>query len=789
MLEAETHRNKEVIWLLGGLTPDHWTISNYRKEQADDIKFVTKKFRKFLKDSGYIKLKTVAIDGSKVKAYTNRDMLTVEKIDAKLEAIDKKIEDYLSKIAQSDRRDEVIDELESSDQPGEISKYLDKIVQLQKQVEQLQKHKETLEKEGRKYISPADPEARLMKSRDGKIPAYNVQIAVDAENKMIADSEVVTDETDLKMLPVMIESIKEELGEVPEEAIGDRGYNNPDLIEVMEKKKSAEGEGIKIYTSQEKTIRDKEEIKFNYDEEKDEYECSEGKRLVLSARNKKRRNSIANVYQGIECEGCSLREKCTRSKKGRILHRYINQKWRDEYKAKMQSKLGKEKTAVRKTIVEHPFGTIKYLIINYLKNRLKDNPPVAIAHAVCFPDDFDSSDHTAKQHSDITIAGESVDYLYIAVTNILRDHKKPDYKIDSLMFKYLMNYLLPIFEYGTSIADKIGQEKRKVFSLTEQQCEFLIFISEHKKALVKGCAGSGKTVMAVKKAKLLASQGKDVLLLCYNVMLSENLALETKDYPNIITKTYHNFCGEELDNAGLETRPAETKQDFFQREMPEKFMELLESHPIKFDAVIVDEGQDFKEDYWITISELVKDDGYFYVFYDPDQNIFGSELKFPDLGEPFILNKNCRNTKKIFTELKQLASMELRISDEAPEGSEIIKFELHSNSEVRNKLSQIVHDLISNQNLKENQIAILGTHKLAHTSIGENCQVGKFTIVENGMADTNKIPYYTCMKYKGLEADVIIILDYHDGRWHNPATRYTAISRAKHLLYILAYNN
>jgi transposase len=65
-LEVETQRNKEVIWLLGGLSPDHWTISNYRKEQADDIKFVTKKFREFLKDNGYIKLKTVAIDGSKV---------------------------------------------------------------------------------------------------------------------------------------------------------------------------------------------------------------------------------------------------------------------------------------------------------------------------------------------------------------------------------------------------------------------------------------------------------------------------------------------------------------------------------------------------------------------------------------------------------------------------------------------------------------------------------------------------------------------------------------------------
>ena len=202
----------------------------------------------------------------------------------------------------------------------------------------------------------------LMKSRDGKIPAYNVQISVDAENKMIADSEVVTEATDLKMMPKMIESIKEELGEVPEEAIGDRGYDNPDLIEAVEKKESAGGGGIKIFTSQAKTIRDKEEIKFKYDEQKDEYECSEGKRLVLVARNKKRRNSLANLYQGIECEGCPIREKCTSSKKGRILHRYVNQRWRDEYKTKMQSKSGKEKTAIRKTIVEHPFGTIKYLM-------------------------------------------------------------------------------------------------------------------------------------------------------------------------------------------------------------------------------------------------------------------------------------------------------------------------------------------------------------------------------------------------------------------------------------------
>ena len=357
-LEVETHRNKEVIWLLGGLTPDHWTISNYRKEKGDDIKYVTKKFREFLKNSGYIKLRTVAIDGSKVKANTNRDMLTIEKIEIKLEGIEKKTEEYLNKILENDRRDEVLDEIESEGIESVNKKYFDKIVEMQKELEKLKEQKVILERENRNYISASDTDARLMKSREGKIPGYNVQIAVDEENKMIADSEVVTDETDLGLLPVMVESIKEELGKTPEEIIADRGYNNPDKIESIERAE----EGINIYTSQATTSRDKEEIKFKYDTEKDEYECIEGKPLVLVQRNKPKNKSLVNVYQGIECQGCAIRSQCTRSKKGRILNRYINQQWRDEYKTRMLSKIGKAKTAIRKAIVEHPFGTIKYLM-------------------------------------------------------------------------------------------------------------------------------------------------------------------------------------------------------------------------------------------------------------------------------------------------------------------------------------------------------------------------------------------------------------------------------------------
>jgi len=351
-LETETHRNKEVIWLLGGLAPDHWTIANYRKENGEDIKYITKKFREFLRHNEYIKLKTVAIDGTKIKANTNREILTMAIIEKKLERIDIEVKEYVDKIAENDNKDDIRDELGTEDQ----IKYLNKIVELKKQIEELENQKEVLQKEGVRYSGSTDMDARLMLSRDGFIPAYNVQIAVDKENKMIVDSEVVQEVNDLSMLPKMIESIKEELGVVPEEIITDKGYSNPELIEEAEKTE----QGIDIYIPVPDNT--KTEIKFTYNEEKDEYECSAGKVLVLISKNKKKNKSRANVYRGIECAECPLRDQCTKSKQGRTVYRYHNQQWRDAYKAKMSTKESKEKLSLRRTLVEHPFGILKYLM-------------------------------------------------------------------------------------------------------------------------------------------------------------------------------------------------------------------------------------------------------------------------------------------------------------------------------------------------------------------------------------------------------------------------------------------
>lgn len=353
-LESETKRNIEVKWLLGDLQPDHWVISNYRKENGYSIKQLTKSFRKFLRSTGYIEGKTVAIDGTKIKAYASKDMLTVKKIEKRLENLNKNIEEYLLKLQSNDTLESLEEELVTEYIGADINKILlDKYIASQAKIEKLEEAKRFLEENNRSSMSLSDKEARLMKSRDGFIPAYNIQSGVDSKHNMIADTEVTDEENDLNQLEPMVNSIEEEIGMKPEEVLADKGYYKPTKIEELEL-----DEEIKCYVA----IPDekKEVSEFKYNKEKDEYICSEGKPLVLKQKNKERKNGYSDMYQGLECDGCKLRAECTKSKSGRILYRPSNIEWVERYKKRMGEISSKAKINKRKTIVEHPFGTLKY---------------------------------------------------------------------------------------------------------------------------------------------------------------------------------------------------------------------------------------------------------------------------------------------------------------------------------------------------------------------------------------------------------------------------------------------
>lgn len=353
-LEAETHRNIEVKWLLGDLQPDFKTIADYRKDNGDQIRTVTLEFRKFLKQFGYIKGKNAVVDGCKVKANAKRDMLNLSRIERRLQNLDEKLLKYLKYLEHTDIEENLFEEIESID-PSSVHQHLiEKISLLQSKILKLEQQKQDLHSAGKKYLSPTDRDANLMKSRDGKIPAYNVETVVDAEFHMITEAQASTSPTDSKELEPLLDSIKADLEFELAEVTGDKGFYYQSEIKRLEEKFET-----KFYIPWQSRRQDKNKITFTYDKEHDEYLCPNGKSLKLKQKNKPKNGTYADMYQCTECNDCPFRSKCTTSKKGRIIYRYHDHVWRDNYKKRIKSEYGKKMIKKRKEIVEHVFGTIK----------------------------------------------------------------------------------------------------------------------------------------------------------------------------------------------------------------------------------------------------------------------------------------------------------------------------------------------------------------------------------------------------------------------------------------------
>lgn len=353
-LERETFRNIELLWLMEGLQPDHWTICEFRRDNAQLVKDVLKTFRRFLLDEEYASGNKLVFDGSKIKAYASRDMLNSESIRHKLENLDKSIADYL---AQLEVNDSTEDSLETARE--EIKQLKEKIAKLETQKAKLEEIGRVLKASGKRQISPNDTDAVLVKGRDGKFAGYNAQTGVEAKGHFIMYSEVTTDAVDQQQLANCVENAILETDIIPEEILADKGYGNTTQI------LGIESNGIQCFiplatTSREKEI--KQDLAFKYDKETDTCICPQGKNLYLISKDYKHHGAIYNVYKCRECDGCLIHSNCTKSKTGRIYKRNVEQEKIDQYKEKLKTNNAKEKIAERKGIVEHPFGTIKWLM-------------------------------------------------------------------------------------------------------------------------------------------------------------------------------------------------------------------------------------------------------------------------------------------------------------------------------------------------------------------------------------------------------------------------------------------
>lgn len=383
-LERECLRNLEVIWLTENLHPDHKTISDFRRDHKEDIRRCALSFRRFLKETGYMDGGSVVTDGTKVKAYASRDTLSLSAVNQRLERMEAELDRYLSQLDESDRSETFDEHLGTlADDLGVESALLEKIAELQARVAELEKHRRFMEEHGVAEYAPSDPEARVMKTRQGFMPAYNVQMTVDTKHHLIAQMDVTDHPNDFDDLQPNVSSLKE-VGIEPSEVLADAGYANE------EQGRALEGQGVSVYVPFPESGQERKDGKaglhFAYDEAHDRFVCPEGRHLVPVRRGCLKRGKKYDKYQCGECEGCPRRDACTSSRKGRIIYRRQDGQWLADYKARMKSKPFKEKLGERKKYVEHPFGTIKYRmgqIPLLLRGREKVQAEIDL-HATCY---------------------------------------------------------------------------------------------------------------------------------------------------------------------------------------------------------------------------------------------------------------------------------------------------------------------------------------------------------------------------------------------------------------------
>jgi hypothetical protein len=216
--------------------------------------------------------------------------------------------------------------------------------------------KDYLESLGENRVSLTDADAKIMRGRYGNYWGYNVQSAVDTESHFITAMEVTNSQNDKGLLAPMVEASEATTGQKAEESIADGGYYKITELEELEKKGTECFVAINRTPSQAKDQA--EGLKFNYHQQEDRYYCNEGKTLVY-----KRKKTIdgrpVKVYRGTECTSCHIRQKCTDAEQ-RTIQRSDNQEWIDSFHEKMNSVEGKEKLIRRRSVAEHPFGTMKY---------------------------------------------------------------------------------------------------------------------------------------------------------------------------------------------------------------------------------------------------------------------------------------------------------------------------------------------------------------------------------------------------------------------------------------------
>ncbi|CCH89514.1 putative nuclease [Modestobacter italicus] len=437
--------------------------------------------------------------------------------------------------------------------------------------------------------------------------------------------------------------------------------------------------------------------------------------------------------------------------------------------------------------VIHPVDqarTCKYLLRGYLDKHHRwsaGNP--RLGHMVALPtttvpDDFRASDLPRWMLIDKADLPYAASRIGTALRKLVDVPEPPTAADVEALVDCLTGATIPQQDLVADLAER----EAACDLLTRDQARVLDFLALQNRVEIRGGAGSGKTWLAIEKARRLANEGKRVALMCYSRGLAEFLTrrvgtLRHRERPAYVG-TFHNL------GIGWGV-PAGSDDDsrYWEELLPAEMVALAGQLPVdqRFDAIVIDEAQDFAESWWSAVLAALKDpdEGLLYVFADEGQRVFARQGRPTVDLIPIPLTENLRNTKQIAGTFSSLAPAQMKMRGGA---GVPVRFIQCASQDAVNAADDAAEGLLE-EGWPTESLALLTTYsrhpvQVERQAEGQDAYWASYW-------ENEDLFYGHVLGFKGLERPAIVLAV--NGFRHEERARemlYVGLSRARDLLVV-----
>lgn len=418
--------------------------------------------------------------------------------------------------------------------------------------------------------------------------------------------------------------------------------------------------------------------------------------------------------------------------------------------------------------------------------------PFPYGYAVVFPNCDYHGDLPPGAVSDVVYGSRDLDHLGDRVRHALRHWGREDSRaMTKGELQKVREALLPAFRLVPILSRRIAEDEIVLARLTDQQAMVARGLENNRRVMVEGTAGSGKTMLAVDQARRFAESERDTLFLCFNKNLATDLQARVQ-LPHLTVRHFHGLCHDLCKSAQIPFKPPQSgdvaaARAWWQETAPDLLLKAVERTDRSFEAVVVDEAQDFHPDWWHVVEELTGE-GSLFIFFDRNQNLYGSDVSFPPVDTRYELPANCRNTRRIAAAAGRAIDVEIHVWPFAPEGLEVTVRRFVAKADAGHALRQELQRLLGAGRMEPHQIAILSPYVRAHSS-GAEAMIGPVRLTDDLAAwrAGDAVLVSTIKGFKGLDADAVIITDLAGLKPPalDAADLYVACTRARHVLSVI----